>query len=278
MQQVAVALANTRRELELALHSNGLEMHFQPQMNARTGVMVGMEGLIRWKEHAPAQFIPLAEKSGLIVPIGRFVLQHTCEQFRQWKERGLLDDGMRVAVNISARQLQDGDLVETVARVLERTALPPTRLELELTETAMLDDPDAAQTVLDQLDRMGVRIVMDDFGTGYSSLTYLKRLPVKTLKIDRSFVNDIGVSPQSETIIKATIGLSDNLGLDVIAEGVERASQAAFLLNNGCALMQGFHFSRALPPAEMENFLQLDHGLLEDPPQPLFVGVGSGRA
>ena len=282
MQQAAVALANTERELEKALHTNQLEMHFQPQLNAQTGVVIGMEGLIRWDDHAPAQFIPLAEKSGLIVPIGRFVLQRTCAQFWQWQERGLVDDKMRVSVNVSARQLADGDLVKTVGEVLERTGLPPTRLELELTETAMLDNPDAAQTVLDQFDRMGVRIAMDDFGTGYSSLTYLKRLPIRTLKIDRSFVNDIGVDPQTEAIIKATIGLSFSLGLDVIAEGVETAAQVAFLLANGCPVMQGFHFSKALPPAQMERFLRsrktagdYPTALSNESDLPLVVSVGT---
>lgn len=199
---------------------------------------------------------PLAEKSGLIVPIGQFVLQRTCAQFWQWQERGLVNDDMRVSVNVSARQLADGNLVETISEVLERTGLPPARLELELTETAMLDHPDAAQTVFDQFDRMGVRIAMDDFGTGYSSLTHLKHLPIRTLKIDCSFVNDIGVNAQTETIIKATIGMSVNLGLDVIAEGVETAAQADFLLTNGCPVMQGFHFSKALPAAQIERFLR----------------------
>lgn len=278
------AMARAALDLEKALRTNELEMHFQPQMNTQTGALVGIEGLIRWHARPPAQFIPLAERSGLIVPIGRFVLQRTCAQFRQWQERGLIGDEVRVSVNVSARQLQDGDLVETVAEVLNRTGLSPTRLELELTETAMLDDPDVAQTVLNRFDRMGVRIAMDDFGTGYSSLTYLKRLPIRTLKIDRSFVNDIGVDLQSEAIIKATTGLTNNLGLDVIAEGIEVAEQMSFLLSNGCSTMQGSYFSKALAPAQMERLLRsrqtlsdLVPRLASEPELPRVVSVGAQR-
>jgi EAL domain-containing protein (putative c-di-GMP-specific phosphodiesterase class I) len=190
------------------------------------------------------------------VPLGHNLLHRACKQFSAWRQAGLLDAGARLSVNISAVQLKDDCLLSTVASALEASGLPPQALELELTETAMMENPDKAVSILEQLERANVRSVMDDFGTGYSSLTYLSNFPISALKIDRSFVNNIGVNRQNEMIIKTIIGLADNLGLDLIAEGVETEAQASFLLANNCSVMQGWLYERALPPEIMEARLK----------------------
>ncbi|MCZ6896085.1 MAG: EAL domain-containing protein [Gammaproteobacteria bacterium] len=255
MQQAARVAVDLEAALAQDVAKDQFAIHFQPQVDAATGIIVGMEALARWRRHPPSTFIPAAERSGLIIPLGDRLLQRACTHFSRWWQSGLAGVDARLSVNISAVQLKGDILIESVLKALEASGLPAHALELELTETAMMDDPDNAVAVLEQLDRLGVIIVTDDFGTGYSSLTYLNRLPIRALKIDYSFVKDIGIDEQSETIIKATIGLTQNLGLDVVAEGVETEAQAAFLLDNGCHVMQGWLFSRALPPEAMERRL-----------------------
>ena len=255
MQQAALVAVDLEAALAQDVAKDQFAIHFQPQVDAATGVIVGMEALARWRRHPPSIFIPAAERSGLIIPLGDRILRRACTQFSRWWQSGLTGVDARLSVNVSAVQLKGNSLIESVSKALEASGLPAHVLELELTETAMMDDPDNAVAVLERLDRLGVIIVTDDFGTGYSSLTYLNRLPIRALKIDYSFVKDIGIDEQSETIIKATIGLTQNLGLDVVAEGVETEAQAAFLLDNGCRVMQGWLFSRALPPEAMERRL-----------------------
>ena len=256
MTKAAETASKIERSLAEDVAADKILAHYQPQFDVRTGKIVGVEALARWGDISPETFIVSAERSGLIVELGHNLLHRACKQFGAWRQAGLLDAGARLSVNISAVQLKGDELLHTVASALEASGLPPQALELELTETAMMEDPDKAVSILEQLDRLNVRSVMDDFGTGYSSLTYLSHLPIRALKIDRSFVNNIGVNQQNEMIIKTIIGLTSNLGLDLVAEGVETEAQSSFLLANDCSVMQGWLYERALPPEDMEKRLK----------------------
>lgn len=192
----------------------------------------------------PNDFIPLAEESGLICRIGEWVLEESCRQWVEWSRQGLVLP--RMAVNLSVKQFQGRELKAWVTRVLEKTGVPPSVLELEMTESFLLESPEALGMLLD-IGRTGVSFALDDFGTGYSSLAYLKKLPLARLKIDRGFTSDINADPDGEAVVRAIIGLADSLGRDVIAEGVETREQADFLLAHGCHQAQGYHFSRPLP-------------------------------
>ena len=219
-----------------------------------------MEALAQWNEQSPSDFIPAAERSGLIIQLGDRLLQRACIHFGHWRRSGLVLESTRLAVNISAVQLKGDHFIRSVKDALKDSGLPAEALELELTETAVVDDPDNAVAILNQLHCLGVRIALDDFGTGYSSLTHLKTLPIRALKIDRSFVKDIGIDGRNETLIKAIIGLANNLGLDMVAEGVETEAQAEFLIQCGCQYMQGWLFSRAIPAEELMD--RLENGAL----------------
>jgi diguanylate cyclase (GGDEF)-like protein/PAS domain S-box-containing protein len=242
-----------------ALERQQFTLHYQPQINIFTGEIVQMEALLRWTHPqlgtiSPQTFIGLAEENGLIVPIGSWVLRMACLQNKQWHDAGL--GPLRVAVNLSARQFQQPNLVGTIARILEETGLPPTCLELEITETAAMQNVDFTTTLLKELQRMGVRIAMDDFGTGYSSLGYLKQFPLHTLKIDRSFVKDVTVNPDDAAIVAAIVELGQGLNLNVVAEGVETVDQLAKLRSLQCEEMQGYLFSRPLDATAATQFLQ----------------------
>lgn len=252
--------ATERLALETALHSavtrEEFLLHYQPLVDLRTGKIIGMEALLRWQspEHglvSPAQFIPVAEESGLIVPIGQWVLRTACAQNKAWQAEGL--PPVRVAVNLSARQFQQENLVETITEVLRETGLDPNALELELTESIMQDT--AAIQTLRQLKELGVEISIDDFGTGYSSLSYLKRLPINTLKIDQSFVRNMTTDKDDAVIAKTIIGLAHSLHLKAIAEGVETIEQLEFLRSHGCDRIQGYLFSRPLPAHDATKLL-----------------------
>ena len=226
-----------------------LVLHFQPMVNLKSGQIEGMEALLRWNHPElglvpPLDFIPLAEETGLIIPIGEWVLRTACAQARAWQDAGL--PPLRLAVNLSARQFQK-DLVAQVASVLEETGLAPRYLELELTESMVMQNPEKAVATLDALDQMGVRLSIDDFGTGYSSLSYLKRFPIDTLKVDRSFVRDIPGDADDMLITTGIIGLAHSLGIQVVAEGVETSAQLSFLRAQNCDAMQGYYFSKPLP-------------------------------
>ncbi|HSV51586.1 MAG TPA: EAL domain-containing protein [Burkholderiaceae bacterium] len=234
-----------------------LLLHYQPQVDAMTGAMVGAEALLRWNHPVrgligPATFIPIAESSGLIVDIGAWVLDEACRQLRQWHDQGL--KGVTMAVNLSAHQLRDASLVPHVARVLHRHGLQGGDLELELTESMAMEDPDATIEVLQQLRELGVQLSIDDFGTGYSSLSYLKLLPIHRLKLDRSFVKDIETDPNDAAICSATIALAHKLKLTVVAEGVETELQRNYLLGNGCDYLQGYLFSAPATAPEIAQF------------------------
>lgn len=241
------------KHLHKALELNEFILHYQPQVDLRTGEICGMEALLRWKHSemgfiSPAEFIPIAEETGLIVEIGQWVLESACRQNKLWQEAGY--PPVRVSVNLSGRQFQNGILVQTVSSILERTKLDPQYLDLEITEGIAIKDVDQTIEKLFQLKQIGINISIDDFGTGYSSLSYLNKFPIKTLKIDKSFVNNLQDSPESQSIVTTIISMAHNLGLDVIAEGVETQEQLLFLKQNKCFIAQGFYFSKPVPANE----------------------------
>ncbi|HJV53971.1 MAG TPA: EAL domain-containing protein, partial [Noviherbaspirillum sp.] len=251
-------------DLRNALERGELELHYQPQVELRSGRVIGMEALLRWRHPrlgmvAPAHFVGLAEESGLIVPIGEWVLRAACAQNREWQRAGL--GGLRVGVNLSARQFRQKDLGQAIARILEETGLAPQYLDIELTESLVMADVEHAVAVLSALKALGVRVLVDDFGTGYSSLAYLKRFPIDVLKIDRSFVEDIVSDPDDAAIVRSVISLAHSLRLEVIAEGVETDAQLTFLQRHGCDQMQGYLFSRPLPPAQFRELLMQGRSL-----------------
>ena len=244
-------------QLRAAIAANELELRYQPKVELATGRITGCEALLRWRSRSlgsiPAsQFIPVAEESGLIVPIGDWVLRTACRRARSWQEAGL---AMGVAVNVSTRQFLRQDVVSWVLGTLDATGLEPNRLELELTESLLAQDPDKVASSMRELRARGVKFSIDDFGTGYSSLSYLKRFPVDALKIDQSFVKNVGSGPDDDAISLAVISLAHTLRLRVIAEGVENAGQRDFLQRHGCDEMQGYYYSRPLPEAEITQFV-----------------------
>ena len=252
----AHSLARSARHLQLVnglrqvIEHGQLRVHYQPQVSMHDGRIVGAEALVRWTHPvlgtvSPAEFIPAAEYSGLILPIGEWVLRQAVRQAKSWMDGGLAP--LIMAVNLSAVQFRHPDLPDLVSRILDEEGLPPEYLELELTEGVAMHDPQSAIEVMDRLHERGVRMSIDDFGTGYSSLSYLKKFKVYKLKIDQSFVRDISTDPEDKAIVSAIIHMARSLGLQTIAEGVETAGQLAFLREQGCDEMQGFHYCKPLP-------------------------------
>jgi EAL domain-containing protein (putative c-di-GMP-specific phosphodiesterase class I) len=235
------------RSLRRALERGELRLHYQPQYEVASGRIVGIEALIRW-EHpeqglvSAARFMPFAEESGLILPIGEWVLDEACRQNRAWQDAGL--KAVRVAVNISALQFRQAGFADTVRAALARSGLPAVYLELEVTESVIMHDAERVTAALEELKQMGLELAIDDFGTGYSSLSYLKRFPIDKLKIDQSFVRDITTDRDDAAITSAIIALTRNLGLKTIAEGVETREQLEFLRTHGCNEVQGYLLSR----------------------------------
>jgi EAL domain-containing protein (putative c-di-GMP-specific phosphodiesterase class I) len=245
-------------KLRRAIEQDELFLHYQPQIDLHTGTIVGVEALLRWKHPdlglvSPGRFIPIAEETGLIVPIGEWVLRTACTQNKKWQDEGL--PAFSVAVNLSARQFRQKDVAQRVAKVLQDTGLAAGFLELELTESLVMHNTESVIGTLKELNGMGLQLAIDDFGTGYSSLSYLKRFPVDRLKIDQSFVRDIASDPDDAAIAQSIIALGHSLDLKVIAEGVETAEQLAFLKNARCDEAQGYYFSKPIPAEEIKRFV-----------------------
>ena len=247
--------------LRNALKRSEFEVYYEPQIEIKTGKIIGAEALVRWNHPergrvSPAEFIPMAEEMGLIAPLGEWVLETACRQTKAWQTQGL--PPLRVAVNLSARQFEQKNLTERVSQILRETNLDPKCLELELTEGLILQDETAAHQAFTVWRDMGIRIAIDDFGTGYSSLSYPKRFPFDAIKIDKSFIRDIADDRQNAAITIAIIQMAHYMNMTVIAEGVENESELAFLCAHGCDEIQGYFFSPALPRAEFEALLKSD--------------------
>ncbi len=242
--------------LRAGLKNDGFRLHYQPRIRLGDGRIIGMEALVRWQCPggdlvAPGKFIGAAEQSGLIIPIGQWVLNEACRQAVEWRKAALPD--LVVSVNLSVVQFRRSNILRDVTMALAGSGLPAERLELELTESILLHDTEAALETLRALKKIGVKLAIDDFGTGYSSLSYVKRLPVDKLKIDRSFVHGVGECAEDAAIVRAIIQLGHTLQLEVVAEGVETDAQLDFLSTNECDQIQGFLVSRPLPVEEFSG-------------------------
>jgi EAL domain-containing protein (putative c-di-GMP-specific phosphodiesterase class I) len=258
--------------LRRALERDELLLHFQPQVEMRTGRITGVEALVRWRhpEHGllpPGRFIAIAEEAGLIVPIGNWVLQAACDAHSEWARHGL--PPVRVSVNLSARQFVHDNLIRDIRSLMGGGAFGLGCLELEITESMVMRDPDRVVALLRELRQLGVRVAIDDFGTGHSSLAYLKRFPVDSLKIDQSFISGIPGDPEDVAITQAVIAMAHSLSMKVVAEGVETRAQRDFLAAQGCDEYQGYFFS---PPVSAEDMIAL-----LSPPAPLETAAPWGR-
>ena len=245
-------------DLRRALERRELELHYQPKVDVRSGTMIGMEALVRWRHPTrglvnPVEFIPLAEETALIIPLGQWVLREACRQNKAWQDQGLRP--LRIAVNISGAQLRHDGLVDHVALALRETGLEARYLEVEITESVVMQNASSTVAMLDRLSQMGVHLAVDDFGTGYSSLSYLKRFPLNTLKIDSSFVRDLLTDRNGKVIVEAIIALAHSLKLEVVAEGVEEAAQLSCLQSLGSDQYQGFLHSKPLSAADFSRLL-----------------------
>ena len=259
MDRAAAIPGTLTQHLRQALHRQQFELFYQPVVHIASGRVIGAEALLRWRHPTlglvpPGEFITLAERGGLIEAIGAWVLHEACRQNRAWREEGL--DPIRMSVNVSGLQLQRGRLLTAVYAALSEARLPPSSLCIEITESAVLADIEEAKATLDRLSQMGVAISVDDFGTGYASLTYLRRLPLSELKIDRTFICDLGSDRADDAIVDAIIAMAHRLGLTVVAEGVDQDSQLTFLRSRRCELMQGYYFSPPVPAKEFAEILR----------------------
>jgi diguanylate cyclase (GGDEF)-like protein len=260
MHARAVALLRTETDLRRAVERDEFRVVYQPILSLPTGEVAGFEALVRWQHPErglvpPSEFIPVAEETGLIVEIGRRVLFESCRQLREWQAGGLVHARLHVSVNLSGKQFAQADLAASVAGALGETGLDPRCLRLEITESVVMANAEAACSTLDALRALGIGVSIDDFGTGYSSLSYLHRFPVDTLKIDRSFISRMGQPDEYGEIVRTILTLASNLGMGVVAEGVETARQAEMLGELGCEYAQGFLFARPLDPGAVANWL-----------------------
>jgi EAL domain-containing protein (putative c-di-GMP-specific phosphodiesterase class I) len=245
--------------LRQALAREQFVLHYQPQFDLATGRLTGVEALVRWNHPEmgmvpPAEFIPMAEETGLIVPVGEWILRTACAQARAWQSAGF--PPLRMAVNISPRQFRHPRLAERIRSILAETALDAGLLELELTESMIMHDVEEAIRTMHELTTLGIALVIDDFGTGYSSLHYLRSFPIRKLKIDREFVRDVTTNANDAAIASAVIALARTMSLEVVAEGIETREQLAFLREKECQAGQGYLFSRPLPAAELSGILR----------------------
>ena len=262
-QTVINILSPKMQLLEISLHRaikqhnfQEFEIYYQPIVDIASGKIVAAESLLRWQSPElgmiyPTEFIPLAESTGLIVPIGKWVLKRVCQQIKSWRDAGIRS--FIVAVNLSVIEFNQPDFINNIVNFIAVNELEPHYLELELTESMIMQDVNSAIATMSKLQSLGIKIAIDDFGTGYSSLIYLKNLPITTLKIDRYFIHNVANDLQKSAIAKALIQMAHNLNLDVVAEGVETEAELGFLRQHNCNSMQGFLFSRPLPAAEFER-------------------------
>lgn len=258
MNQASAERLELENNLHRALQNNELMLHYQPQVDVTSGDIVGMEALIRWNHPekgfiSPVVFIPVAEETGMIIEIGEWVIREACKQGAAWISAGYKP--VKISVNLSAKQLKDDQLNVIITKILLETGMPVKYLGIELTESAIILEPEVALSRLNKIKKLGIQLSLDDFGTGYSSLSYLKRFPIDTLKIDQSFIRDIKIDHEAAALVKAIIAMAHSMGMDVIAEGVEHKEQLEFLGANNCDTMQGFFFSKPVPPDEFEKML-----------------------
>ncbi len=270
MSSKAFERLSLETSLRRALEREEFRVYFQPQIELASGKVTGAEALIRWQHPDlglvnPLEFIPLLEETGLIVPVGEWVVKQACEWAVAWQQH----QPLRVSVNLSGRQFRDPRLSGQVLKILESTGLKPEMLEMEITESVLMQSDKTSADNLLALDRIGVRLAIDDFGTGYSSLSYLKRFPIKTLKIDRAFIRDLNTDPDDAAIVTAIIAMARSLEMEVVAEGVETTQQLNFLRELGCGAIQGFLISKALPVVEINRFLARGHQVLSTMPSQL---------
>ena len=280
IQNRMMELSSLEDALRKAIANDEFFMHYQPQIDSVTGRVVGLEALIRWQHPdwpkiGPDRFIPVAEECGLLPALGKWVLYSACRQAVKWRTDEHIQFNFPVAVNLSPKQLVSGDFIDLLDKVLRDTGLPPENLVLELTETAVMLNPDVAISTLGKISAAGVTLSVDDFGTGYSSLNYLKKLPIDKLKIDRSFVKDIGIDTNGEAIVKAILALAHSLNLEVVAEGVEEQHHVDFLREYGCEQLQGYFFSKPLCVEKISALLRQEKvkwdGVAADPGKPQAV-------
>ena len=260
MNAHAVERLELEGQLQRALERDEFVLYYQPQVELATGRLVGLEALVRWRHPAqgllaPGVFIPLAEETGLIRPLGQWVLGEACRQARRWQQQAPGAPPLVMGINLSAREFEHPGLVEHIAVVLRETQVDPQAVQLEITEHVVMADAHEAAGTLRQLKALGVRLAIDDFGTGYSSLSYLKRFPVDTLKIDRMFIRGLGADTENQAIVQAVLSLGQALQLTVVAEGVETASEVAELERLGCVVGQGYYFGPPLPPTEAARWV-----------------------
>jgi len=261
MNAKAAQRQSTENGLRIALERKGFVLHYQPKFDLQTGAITAVEALVRWRHPVrgvlpPSEFMSTAEESGLIVPLGRWVLHEACRQARVWQDAGL--KGIRMAINISAVELRAKEFVQGVRAILKDTGCEPTSLELELTETFLLQDPHATAAVLGTLKGLGVNLALDDFGTGYSSLSYMRRFPIDTLKIDQSFMRDVVSDRDNASIVQAVISLGKSLHMRVVAEGIETDGQLHFLQEHACPEGQGYLLARPGVAKHVTRLLEMD--------------------
>ncbi|MGK7957381.1 MAG: putative bifunctional diguanylate cyclase/phosphodiesterase [Crocosphaera sp.] len=260
MHAQALKLLTLETDLRHGIEKEEFEVYYQPIMKLKPIKLVGFEALIRWQHPhkgfiSPGEFIPVAENTGLIIPIGKIVLEQVCYQIQDWKQKFPQATVLKVAVNLSSQQFNHGTIIEEIDEVLEKTGLTPNNLKIEITETSLIEHSLHTIKLLKQIKKRNLEICLDDFGTGYSSLSYLHRFPVDTLKIDRSFINGIGQPEENLEIIQSIIPLAHNLGMDVVAEGIETEEQLNYLQQLNCDFGQGYFFNRPLPAPEAETLL-----------------------
>jgi diguanylate cyclase (GGDEF)-like protein len=260
MHERAVILLQMEADLRRAIERSELRVHYQPIVSLQTGRIAGVEALARWQHPvrglvAPGEFIPIAEETGLIMPIGRWVLVEACRQMALWRDAFGPQYPLEVAVNLSGRQLSLPDLVGQIGEVLRESGLEPARLRLEITESVVMEHPEVVSTMLQELRQLGVKLSIDDFGTGYSSLAYLQRFPADTLKIDRSFVSPMGSHGENSEIARTIVTIGHNLGMRVVAEGVETAEQLAHLRGLSCEGAQGYFISKPLSSEDVSQLI-----------------------